>query len=128
MTIEIFTVCDYAQPFGGSVNILNPFEAVRVSELPSTKSFSIVVRIRYEPEEDANPIVLRIINPENNDMIPPFTNNSPLETSKDRTSCINHVISLQNMPLSSLGRYMIMIESNGQNYTLPFYIEKVEEN
>ncbi len=128
MTIEIFTVCDYAQPFGGSVNIMNPFEALRVKELPISKSFSIVVRLRYEPDEVSKPIILRLLNPENKDMIPPVTNNDSLETNKVRTSCINHVIAFENMPLSSLGRYMVVIESNDQNYTLPFYVEKLEEN
>ncbi len=128
MTIEIFTVCDYAQPFGGSVNIMNPFEALRVKDLPISKSFSIVVRLRYEPEEKPVSIILRLLNPENKDMIPPVTNNDALETNKVRTSCINHVIAFENMPFSIFGRYMVVIESNGQNYTLPFYIEKVEEN
>lgn len=128
MTIEIFTVCDYAQPFGGSVNILNPFEALRVEELPISKSFSIVVRLRYEPEEKSRPIILRLLNPGNKDMIPPVTNNDALETNKVRTSCINHVIAFENMPFSIFGRYMVVIESDGQNYSLPFYVEMAEEN
>lgn len=128
MTIEIFTVCDYAQPFGGSVNIMNPFEALRVKDLPISKSFSIVVRLRYEPEEKPVSIILRLLNPENKEMIPPVTNNDALETNKVRTSCINHVIAFENMPFSIFGRYMVVIESDGQNYNLPFYVEKVEEN
>lgn len=128
MTIEIFTVCDYAQPFGGSVNIMNPFEALRVKDLPISKSFSIVVRLRYEPEEKPASIILRLLNPGNKDMIPPVTNNDALETNKVRTSCINHVIAFENMPFSIFGRYMVVIESDGQNYNLPFYVEKVEDN
>lgn len=127
MIIEIFTICEYAQPVGGSVNILNPFDTIITRELPATKSFYAVVRMRYEhDEQNIKNVSLKLIGPQNNELTS-LNKNDKIQTYPGKTFCINHIISFFNFPLSSLGRYNLVFETEGQKYELPFYVEEKKQ-
>lgn len=130
MIIEIFTICEYAQPIGGSVNILYPFDTITTSELPATKSFFAVVRIRYKHDEhneqNIKSVSLKLIGPHNNELTS-LNKNDEIQTYPGKTSCINHIISFFNFPLLSLGRYILVFETEGQKYELPFYVEEKKQ-
>lgn len=125
MTIEIFTICDFAQPFGTSMNILNPFDTIVAKGLPASKTFYVVIKIRYEHnEQNIKNVRLRLNGPQNNDLIPLIENNSTIQTFPGKTFSINHIISFENFLLTSLGKYNVILETEGQKHELPFYVEE----
>lgn len=125
MTIEIYTICDFAQPFGSSMNILNPFDTIIAKGLPSLKSFHVAIRIRYEHDiQNDKTVSIKIIDPQNNDLTPLIKNNNTIATYPGRTFCINHIISFENFVFNNWGKYSIIFETEGQIYEMPFYLEE----
>ncbi|MDR2816534.1 MAG: hypothetical protein LBB62_07525 [Proteiniphilum sp.] len=124
MNIEIFAICDYVQSVGSTVNILGTFETIRNNKLPFTKSFHVIIRLRYEPESDSKKaLMFRLLDPNGEELLQPLKNEVGIPAHSNRTVCINHIIGFENMVFRKYGKYQVVVESHGQKFDLPFYVE-----
>lgn len=128
MNIEIFTICDYVQSFGSIINILGPFDTIKTEKLPIVKSFFVVLRLRYEPEEEKlKTLMFQILDPDKIEILKPVRDEIKIPAHPDKTVCVNHIIEFGNIQLKKNGEYLIMIETEGEKHELPFYVELIKK-
>jgi hypothetical protein len=124
MNIEIFTICEYAQTLGKILNVISPFDTISANKLPVAKSFSIALRIRYEPEgESEKEIVYTISDPDEVKIFGDIKAKATIMPHVDKTKCIDLVVNIESMVFDKSGKYRIAIETEGEKYEVPLYVE-----
>lgn len=128
MNIEIFTVCEYAQSIGNLVNVMGAFDSIITQGLPVNRPFSIVLRIRYETGDfDTKRIDYKIINPEGKEILEKITAEiEVVEKNTNDSICINSVLHFDSFLFDTIGKYSIVIETEGKEYKVPIYVKLMD--
>ena len=130
MTIEIFTVCDFAQSLGNSINMMGVFDTINIDRLPFSKSFSVVLRIRYDAGDlEPKEMSYKLFNPKGENILENISSKVDiLSKAEDRTICVNSVLTFNNFVFDMEGMYKVEMETEGKIHEIPIYVSVSKKN
>ena len=118
MKVEIFCLCDFAQPTrDGKLNILGLFDMLPVEQVPTRHGlFAVAIKLRIE-NADAGEKKFKIsfFDPEGKPILTGIEAVMNVETQPGLPNSNIQMVSLiPQLPLASLGEYSIVLEVDGQ--------------
>lgn len=123
MTIEIITLCDFAQSNGDKLNVIGAFNTINIERLPSTHSFSIAVKLRYnEPEYGTKRISFKLVDPNNKDIITNLMAEVEIPKPIDKFISISLIVNLESITFTDTGVYRLLIETGNDKFESPLHI------
>ena len=123
MNVELITLCDFAQTNGDKLTVIGAFNTINIESSPSTHSFSIAVKLRYdEPEYGTKRISFKLVDPDNNDVITNLMAEVEIPKPIDKFISISLIINLQSITFTDSGVYHLVIETDGNKFESPFHI------
>ena len=113
MEIEVFSLCDFAEDFGGKLCVVGIFETIFVNKLPAVHPHcSIAARIRFDsPEFGKHPFRITLVDEDGKDVIPPLHDifNVQQNTPAGHAT-INMAITLGQMLFQRVGKCLLSLE------------------
>ncbi len=108
MDIEIFTLCDHAQDFGGKLVIIGTFDTITAPAFPAIHaSLSIAARIRFlRTEGGLHKINILLVNEDGKEILPPFSGDLTVNPPPQSESIVvNFCLDVGRLTFEKPGRY-----------------------
>ncbi len=128
MTIEVLTLCDFAQDTLGKLTIIGAFDAITVREFPASHPLmSIAARIRFAIYElGDHQIHIEIKDANGSDLAPPLDGQINVNGIGGDSACTNLTLNLMNIQLTCETSWRITLSIDGQERAhIPLFIRKV---
>lgn len=110
MDIEIFTLCDHAQDFGGKLVIVGTFDNIWAGGFPCVHpACSITGRLRFDPHESGrHRIRINIVDEDGREIVPPLMGELDLRPPAGVGSvAANFVLTIGQLAFPKPGHYSI---------------------
>lgn len=111
MKIDIFTLCDNAQEYGGKLVVVGTFNEIYAEKFPATHpEMAIVARIIIEDDDlEIHDLEIFAVNAETGKpaLISPFKTRLDTKEHKGRTLYSNIILRMNNIFLQEPGKYII---------------------
>ena len=117
MNVEIFTLADHAEDYGGKLCILGTFDSIVTHALPSVHPHcSIALRLRFQKSEEGNHAVrIVMIDADGRNYGPQLDGNLAVAVADgNETATSNLVLGLNGFPLTKAGTYHLDLVLDGQ--------------
>ncbi len=131
MELEIFTLCDHAQDYGGKLIIVGTFDAIWSGGFPCVHpSCSIAGRIRFEASEAGrHALRIQIVDADGREIVPPL--NGELVVTKlaeGRSMAANFVLTLGQLSFPAEGVYSIdLFVDDIPSRSLPVMVQQQQQ-
>ena len=115
MQSEIFTLCDAATVTGGKMNLLGSFDSLGATRFPARHhQCAIACKLRLdESDSGEHELVIKIIDPDGNDVLEPSRTQFHKTIGEDRTSVHLHIWHINGFHLPKAGEFFIDLILNG---------------
>lgn len=131
MNVEIFTLADHAEDYGGKLSILGSFDNIKTHVLPSVHPHCcIALRLRFQKSEEGNHSVrIVMIDADGKNYGPKMDGNLHVALPHDSdTATSNLVIGMNGFPLTKPGTYHLDLVVDGQLVSrLPLKVQLVSQ-
>ena len=130
MKVDIFTLCDSAQEYGGKLIIVGTFNSIYAKEFPTLHpEFALVARVVFsENEKDVHKIDFSVKkNDENVYSMPPGQMTADTTNTKGKDAIINVVVKGNNIPIPSDGTYVVTLKVDDKVWESDLHVVKVED-
>ncbi len=127
MTVEVFTLCDFAQDNLGKLTIIGAFDALTVKEFPAVHPFMCVAaRIRFAVYElGSHAIKVDIRSPEGEALLPSLEGSMSVNGIGRDSACANLTLNLMNVRWAKEGSWNIVLSIDEQERAgIPLYVRK----
>lgn len=125
MTIEVLTLCDYAQHVGDKLNVIGAFNTISTDNLTVPLTFHIVARFRYTKEEFGNKDVsFNIVSPSGAEILKGLKATCTMAKTDEPFMSTTLSLCLANFVFTEYGIYKVLVETDGVVYELPLNIKK----
>jgi hypothetical protein len=128
MDIEIFTLCDHAQDFGGKLVIIGTFDTITAPVFPAVHAaLSIAARIRFlRTEAGLHKINILVVNEDGKEILPPFSGDLTVNPPPQSESMVvNFCLDVGRLTFEKPGRYGIDLIVDGVHQrSLPLLLFK----
>lgn len=129
MQIEIFTICDSAQVYSGKAVVTGAFNQLVAKKLPvRIPNLTLAVRVAFEKGEAGDKTFIFFLkNPDGSQLIPELRFDAkqalPLEKQGPLTTFDMNIV-LGNLPLNQFGVYTVIMQVDGKEYNLKFFVQE----
>ena len=130
MKVDIFTLCDSAQEYGGKLIIVGTFNSIYAKEFPTLHpEFALVARVVFsENEKGVHKIDFSVKkNDENVYIMPPGQLTADTTNTKGKDAIINVVVKGNNIPIPSDGTYVVTLKVDDKVWESDLHVVKVED-
>ncbi|MCL1615052.1 hypothetical protein M3090_01325 [Bacteroides sp. ET71] len=130
MKVDIFTLCDSAQEYGGKLIIVGTFNSIYAKEFPTLHpEFALVARVVFsENEKGVHKIDFSVKkNDENVYIMPPGQMTADTTNTKGKDAIINVVVKGNNIPIPSDGTYVVTLKVDDKVWESDLHVVKVED-
>lgn len=130
MKVDIFTLCDSAQEYGGKLIIVGTFNSIYAKEFPTLHpEFALVARVVFgEDEKGVHNIDFSIKkNGEEVYIMPPGQMTADTTNTKGKDAIINVVVKGNNIPIQSEGTYIVTLKVDDKVWVSDLHVVKVED-
>lgn len=127
MTIELFSVCDFAQDMMGKLTLVGVFDSISVKNFPAVHPLlTIAIRIRYTIfEQGKHDVRIEIKDAQARELVPPFQSNINIATMNTDSVCTNLTLNLMNLKFDYETTWRITLFIDGQERAnTPLYVRK----
>ena len=128
MEIEIFSLCDHAQDFGGKMIIVGTFDAIWAGGFPCMHpSCAIAGRIRFDSSEAGkHSLRIQIVDVDGREIVPPLQGELNIMRPPDgRSMAANFVLTLGQLTFPAAGVYSIDLFVNDiPSRSLPIMVQQ----
>ena len=128
MTIEIFTLCDFAADYGGKLTVAGSFDSIYARQVPATHPHCcLAVKIRFQKfEEGQRQLRLAIVDDVGKALLPPIDIALQVQMPPDADSnAIQVVANIAGLKLEQFGEYSIDLAINGRHEaSVPLYVRR----
>lgn len=131
MKVDIFTLCDSAQEYGGKLIIIGTFNSIYGKEFPTLHpEFALVARVVFgEDEKGVHNIDFSIKkNGEEVYIMPPGQMTADTTNTKGKDAIINVVVKGNNIPIPSEGTYVVTLKVDDKVWESDLHVVKLEES
>ena len=130
MKVDIFTLCDSAQEYGGKLIIIGTFNSIYAKEFPTLHpEFALVARVVFsEDEKGVHNIDFSIKkNGEEVYIMPLGQMTADTTSTKGKDAIINVVVKGNNIPIPSAGTYVVTLKVDDKVWESDLHVVKVED-
>ncbi|MFZ4617865.1 MAG: DUF6941 family protein [Rectinemataceae bacterium] len=115
MDVQILTLCDFAEDFGGKLCITGTFDTLRVADFTRAMSgFSIACRVAFDQGEiGRQEFTFGIRDEEGRDLVPEMKGAFEIGERKTFLGASNLVLTLNGLRFQSAGIYFVSLSING---------------
>jgi hypothetical protein len=127
MTMEVFTLCDFAQDNQGKLTIIGAFDALTVKDFPAVHPFMCVAaRIRFAVYElGSHAIRVDIRTHEGEALMPALEGSMSVNGIGKDSACANLTLNLINVRWAKEGSWNIALSIDGlERAQIPLYVRK----
>lgn len=125
MTIEVLTLCDYAQHVGDKLNVIGTFNTITINKLSVPYTFHIVARFRYTKEEFGNKdVVFKMLSPSGSEVLKDVKATCTMAKTEAPFMSTTLSLCLANFVFTEYGIYKILVETDGKVYELPLNVKQ----
>lgn len=128
MEIEIFSLCDFAQDYGGKLSIIGTFDTIGAPSFPHLHpACSIAARIRFDrAEAGKHTLELFIVDQDGRQLVPPLKGDLDVAMPPAADfACINFCITLSQLRFEKEGRYSVdLVMDNERRRSLPVFVRR----
>jgi len=130
MTVESFTVSDFAQDNQGKLTVVGMFDTINVASIPCMHPFmSIAARIRFMRSEiGEHTIRIEVKNPDGQDLIPPVQGQTNVQVGDTDSSVTSFVVNYGQLLFKAIGKYAVNLFVDNDNkckLSIPLYVKKI---
>ena len=125
MDIEIFTLCDYAQDYGGKLLVVGTFDTIFSPVFPAAHGqCAIALRLRFEPTEVGEHRVSIVLVDADGRELNRVDGQLNVRTKPQQTfATANLALTIRNLPFQSAGDYAFNLGYDGEHVTaLPLLV------
>lgn len=129
MKVDIFTLCDSAQEYDGKLIIIGTFNYIYAKEFPTLHpEFALVARIIFDENEKGKHNIDFSIKKNDEDVyiMPPGQMTTDTTNVKGKDAGINIVVKGNNIPIPSVGIYIVTLKVDGKIWESDLNVVKVE--
>lgn len=119
MNVNILTLCDFAQDNNGKLTIVGVYDLIVTKKVPLKKNLFFVARICFDAEDcgKKHNVKVTIFDEKKQEaLIPPVTNELPIEESKKKVYC-NLIFELGNFTFPTNGIYDFKLEVDEKEFS-----------
>ncbi len=115
MQFEIFTLCDAATVNGGKMNLLGSFDSLGATSFPARHhQCAVACKLRLdESDSGEHELVIKIIDPDGNDVLEPSRTLFEKSIGQDRSSVHLHIWHINGFRLPMPGEFYIDLILDG---------------
>ncbi len=127
MTVEVFTLCDFAQDNLGKLTIIGAFDALTVKDFPAVHPFMCVAaRIRFAVYElGSHAIRVDIRAPGGEALLPALEGSMSVNGIGKDSACANLTLNLMNVRWETEGSWNVALSIDGhERAQIPLYVRK----
>ncbi len=126
MDVQILTLCDFAEDFGGKLCITGTFDTLRVVDWSRNMStFSVALRLAFDQGESGHQeFAIAIKDDEGRDHVPELKGALEVGARKTFMGASNIVLNLNGISFRKPGIYFVAFSMNGVHQkSIPFVVE-----
>lgn len=129
MQIEIFTICDSVQVYGGKSVVCGAFNQLKVKSLPvSVPNLALALRISFESAEAGDKtFVFKFLNPDGTKCIDDLRCDAKMTNESGMISPLSTLdmnITFNNLQFEQFGIYSIVVGYENDIHTFKFSVEQ----
>ncbi|HPE35975.1 MAG TPA: hypothetical protein PK625_02425 [Spirochaetales bacterium] len=127
MTVEVLTLCDFAQDMMGKLTVVGCFDAVTVREFPATHPLlCVAARIRFPVYElGAHQVSVDITDADGAQLVPPLKGELNVNGIGGDSACANMTLNLFNLRLEHEGSWRVSLAIDGQERAhIPLFVRR----
>ncbi|HUX38304.1 MAG TPA: hypothetical protein VMV44_10425 [Rectinemataceae bacterium] len=129
MDVQILTLCDFAEDFGGKMCITGTFDTLRIADFGRNLSnFSIAARVAFDQGElGKQDFVFSIRDEEGKDHVPPMRGSFEIHERHSFLGASNIVLTLSGLSFPRPGVWFVSLSVNGDHLkSIPFRVEQAK--
>jgi len=129
MDVQILTLCDFAEDFGGKMCITGTFDTLRIADFGrNVSSFSIAARVAFDQGEfGRQDFIFAIRNEEGRDHVPPMSGSFEIRERHSFLGASNIVLTLNGLSFPHPGVWFVSLSINGSHLkSIPFKVEQAK--
>ena len=126
MDVQILTLCDFAEDFGGKLCITGTFDTLHIADFrQAIASFSIAARIAFDQGEVGHKeFAFGIRDGEGRDIVPPMKGAFEIGERRSFLGASNIVLTMNGLRFQSPGVYFVSLSINGSHLkSIAFRVE-----
>jgi len=129
--IEIFTLCDSVEVYGGKAVVCGAYNVVKATTFPcKVRQLALAFRFSYEKEDvGEKSFKFRFLTPEGKDLIPPLKCDANLKITTDKlpiATCDMNIVA-NNVDFVVPGIYKILVTSEGKEYVYNYSVIDIQK-
>jgi hypothetical protein len=128
MQVEIFTLCDAATVAAGKMNLLGSFDRLFAEGFPARHhQCAVACKVRFDENDSGeHDLVIKIIDPDGNDVIKPSETKITKKIAENRTSVHFHIWQINGFRMPKPGEFFIDLILDGNILCRqPLYVEQI---
>jgi hypothetical protein len=125
MHVELFSICDAVQDYGGKLVVIGTYDTILAREVPTTHPvLSIAARIRFKNSEAGNyRIKINILDANGRTHLAGPEGEITIGPTERPTSVVNFAVNLMNIQITSYNAYVVQLLLNDLEASqVPLYI------
>ena len=129
MDVQILTLCDFAEDFGGKMCITGTFDTLRVADFGrNLSSFSIAARVAFDQGElGRQEFLFAIRDEEGRDHVPPMRGSFEIRERHSFLGASNMVLTMNGLSFPRPGIWFVSLSINGSHLkSIPFKVEQAK--
>ncbi|HUX42086.1 MAG TPA: hypothetical protein VMV83_13050 [Rectinemataceae bacterium] len=126
MDVQILSLCDFAEDFGGKMCITGTFDTLRVVDFGrNLSSFTIAARVAFDQGEfGRQDFVFAIRDEEGKDLVQPMRGSFEIRERHSFLGASNIVLTLNGLAFPRPGIWFVSLSINGNHLkSIPFKVE-----
>ena len=130
MKVDIFTLCDNAQEYGGKLIIIGTFNSIYANKFPTLHpEFALVARVVFDESEKGIHNIEFDIKKEDEDVyiLPHGETTADTTKTKGKDSIINVVVKGNNIPIKSAGTYVVTLKVDDKIWKSNLHVVEVKD-
>lgn len=126
MQIAIFTLCDYAQNYGGKSTIVGTFNQISSKSFPFVyNTFTIVGRIEYDTP-GTKKLKLEILDPDGENVVLPIEWSNEIKMiDPTKIACVEFNVALNQVQFKKAGTYDVKLYCENEIRVLKLYVTSI---
>jgi len=127
MTVDIFTLCDFAQESDGKMTVVGAFDTIYARQFPAVHpSMCLALRLRfYIHEAGTHSMRVTLAGPDGKDLAGPIEGELRVGDFAGSSRVVHSVFTFVNTPIAREGAVGITLSVDGREVlTSPLYVRK----
>lgn len=128
MTIEVLTLCDFAQNTGNKLNIIGTFNTINMVDISLPFTFYVAVRFRYNKDEiGKKEVTFNVLSPSGEKLIQPLKAVNHVSNNSDEPFVSASLcLCMNNYVFKEFGLHKVTVETEGNIYELPLQVKQIK--